>query len=160
MNFETALTHLLRWEGGLVNNPKDPGGLTKYGISLRAYPDLGEAGIRALTPQSAGVIYKRDYWDAMHCDELPDKLRLMALDCAVNQGVSFATRALQSSIGVTADGKIGPGTIAAASRADVRQTVEKFSVNRCNRYMKHPQWVTFREGWMRRLINVTLTTLE
>lgn len=160
MNFETALQHILRHEGGLVNNPKDPGGITKCGISLKAYPALGAAGIRNLTPQQISDIYRKDYWDASHCDQLPASLRLMMLDCSVNQGVGFAATALQSTVGVRADGAIGPGTIAAAARVDSKSAVAKFAFLRFLRYVRNPNWNTFRDGWMQRLFDVTVNTLE
>ena len=39
-NFDHCITAILTEEGGLVNHSRDPGGLTKYGISQRSYPNL------------------------------------------------------------------------------------------------------------------------
>lgn len=57
--FREALNFTLVWEGGYVNNPKDPGGETKYGISKRRYPHLD---IKNLTLQQAKDLYYQDYW--------------------------------------------------------------------------------------------------
>ena len=57
MTFEEAMTFVLHYEGGYVNNPHDPGGETNYGISKRQYPDLD---IQAITPSQALGIYRRD----------------------------------------------------------------------------------------------------
>ena len=57
--FHDCIAHVLAAEGGLVNDPKDPGGVTKFGISQRSYPALD---IRALTLDDAKTIYQRDYW--------------------------------------------------------------------------------------------------
>jgi len=160
MDFNTALKHILLYEGGLVDHPKDPGGITKYGISLRAYPHLGAQGIRKLTPAKAGELYRRDYWDALHCDDLPSGLRLMTVDCGVNQGVNYATRALQSSVSVRADGVIGPVTLRAANSVDVTTAVHRFAMNRYLRYARNPNFNTFGEGWMSRLLSVTMLTLN
>lgn len=165
MNFETAVFIILQKEGGLVNHPKDPGGITKYGISLRAYPHLGTEGIRNLTVDDAKKIYKRDYWDYLKCDKLPDELRLMTFDCGVNQGVGFAVKALQSAIGVTADGKLGPQTLTAAGRAcrdraTSKKTIHRFALNRTLRYMQNKNFNSFGEGWMSRLLEITIETLE
>jgi lysozyme family protein len=160
MDFTAALEHVFKYEGGLVDHPKDPGGITKFGISLRAYPELGEDGIRNLTKKEAGDIYKRDYWDAMRCDELPNGLRLMAFDCAVNQGVGYARKALQTSVSVRADGIIGPKTMQAIKSANVAKAVHRFALNRFLRYERNKNWKVFGEGWMSRLLSVTMLTLH
>ena len=79
--FKQALTFTLKWEGGLT---RDSGGLTKWGISQNAYPDLDIAN---LTPQEAMDIYKRDYWDRIGGDNLPMPYCVAAFDTAVNCGV-------------------------------------------------------------------------
>ena len=50
-NFPDCIAHVLVAEGGLVNDPQDPGGVTKFGISQRSYPALD---IRELTPERQG----------------------------------------------------------------------------------------------------------
>lgn len=160
MEFPDCIPHILKFEGGLVDHPKDPGLITKFGISLRSYPMLGEDGIRALTKEDAKVLYKRDYWDKMRCDDLPSGLRLMAFDCAVNQGVSYARRSLQAALSVKTDGVIGPKTIAAAHKVSLSRSVHRFSVNRYSRYRLNKNWETFGDGWMSRLLSVTMLTLQ
>jgi lysozyme family protein len=160
MNFQVALKHIFLFEGGLVDHPKDPGGTTKYGISLRAYPDLGEDGIRKMTKARAGEIYKEDYWDTLRCDELPAGMRLMAFDCAVNQGVGYARRALQTAVSARADGVLGPKTMQAIKDAPVERAVHRFAMNRYERYARNPNFSTFGAGWMNRLLSVTLHTLR
>ena len=66
--FETAVDFILSVEAGLVNDPSDPGGLTKFGISQRAYPDVN---IRDLTLDGAKTLYRKDYWNRCSCDKLP-----------------------------------------------------------------------------------------
>jgi len=158
MEFKTALKHVLQFEGGLVDHPKDPGGITKYGISLRAYPELGAEGIRNITVDKAGKIYKEDYWDKTKCDELPDELKLMVFDCAVNQGVNYACRALQSALSVKVDGVLGPITLAAARAATGLDVANKVAHNRYLRYRRNRNWNTFGDGWMARLLHVSILT--
>lgn len=160
MDFRTAVEHVLKFEGGLIDHPDDPGGITKYGISSRAYPDMSTDDIRRLTKQEAKNLYRRDYWDALGCDWLPAGLRLMVFDCAVNQGVSYAKKALQTSVSVTADGIIGPVTLKAIEHTDVEKAVHKYSMNRYLRYARNPNWSVFGEGWMSRLLSVTMKTLR
>lgn len=160
MDFRTAVEHVFMFEGGLVDHPKDPGGVTKYGISLRAYPDLGEKGIRNLSKDDAAKIYKRDYWDALKCNELPEPFRLMIFDCAVNQGVGYARKALQTAVSVRADGVLGPQTMAAVKQTNEVRAVHRIAMNRYLRYSRNPNWGVFGEGWMSRLLSVTLLTLH
>lgn len=77
----------MRFEGGYVNDPADPGGETKYGISKRAYPNVD---IRNLTPELAGTIYENDYWGPAGCAQLPPGMALVVFDSAVNCGVQRA----------------------------------------------------------------------
>ena len=87
--FAQALDHVLKWEGGnkITDDPRDPGGLTKWGVSLRAHPKLGRDGIRNLTREQAADIYKREYWLPCGCHKLRPALALAVFDAAVNVGV-------------------------------------------------------------------------
>ena len=158
MQFRTAVQCILQYEGGLVNHPNDPGGVTKYGISAKAYPELGPKGVMSLTRENAEIIYKEDYWDVMKCDMLHDEVRLMVFDCAVNQGVGFATKVLQSAVGVTVDLFIGPETISASHRLDPHDLLHKIGAQRFERYALNPNWNTFKSGWMSRLLHVSVNS--
>lgn len=152
-NFDRAIAILLEEEGGLADNPLDPGGLTKYGISQRSYPGLD---IRALTPEAAAAIYARDFWPACGADKLPWPLCLFIFDHAVNAGSSSAIRCLQRAARVTADGKLGPATLGAAQRADLRLLCRQFNVERCRYYLRLSSFPTFGLGWIGRVASVAL----
>ena len=77
LNFEVAFEHLLRWEGGYVDDPDDLGGETKYGITKRRYPDLD---IGALTAEEARRIYRRDFFDELNLGLLPERLQYIMFD--------------------------------------------------------------------------------
>ena len=62
MSFDRIIEFTLQEEGGYVNNPADPGGMTKYGISKRSYPNLDIAN---LTIDQAKAIYERDFWNQL-----------------------------------------------------------------------------------------------
>ena len=85
-SFNIALKFTLHWEGGdkYTNDPSDPGGETKYGISKRAYPDVD---IKSLTLAEASLLYKKDYWDKTGCDSMEKALAIVCFDSAVNCGV-------------------------------------------------------------------------
>ena len=94
-NYDEAVYLVLKHEGGYVNNPNDTGGETNFGISKRAYPDLN---IAELSVETAQEIYKRDFWDKVKGDKLPEGLDLMVFDFAVNAGVSRASKVLQNCL--------------------------------------------------------------
>lgn len=161
-NFSQALAHVLKYEGGYSDHPSDPGGATNLGITRAVLGEwLGreasKAEVRALRPETAAAIYRARYWDAARCDELPDGMDLAVFDCAVNQGVGRAARFLQQAAGVTADGKIGPRTLAAVASADAGELLREFMARRMNAYgLLATLFRTFGLGWSRRLM-ATLT---
>lgn len=95
-DWEKAIDFVLRWEGGLANHSADPGGLTNYGISQAAYPDLD---IASLTREQAVEIYRSDYWQRSGADKMAWPLCLVHLDSAVNAGVGKAQKWLAESNG-------------------------------------------------------------
>ena len=152
MGFDSAVELILEKEGGLANHPSDPGGVTKYGITQRDYPHLD---IPNITVDDAKAIYRKNYWDKIKGDSLPEGISTLVFDSAVNQGVSRATRMLQRAVGTDADGIIGPRTLAAASRANLRDFAVRFGVERALHYAGLPTFPIFGRGWMNRLFDVT-----
>lgn len=150
-NFDKCLQEILRHEGGYVNDKRDPGGETNMGISKRSYHN---EDIRNMTRARAAVIYRRDYWDAVRGDDLPAGLDLVAFDAAVNSGVSRGAKWLQGALGVSADGKIGPQTIAAAQAANAEAVVDRAVDARLAFLRRLSTWGTFGKGWTRRVESV------
>ena len=102
--FERAVARVLVDEGGYADNPSDPGGATKFGISKREYPQLE---IAALTRADAVAIYYRDWWQRYRYGELPGPIAAKVFDLAVNIGPAHAVRCLQRALracGRPADG--------------------------------------------------------
>lgn len=145
-DFYRAFRIVVGEEGGYVNDPRDPGGRTKFGISQRAYPALD---IATLTLDQARAIYHRDYWMRAKCDALPWPFALCAFDSAVNQGVGVAVRMMQDALGVTPDGVIGQRTLAAVQSANDRHLARYF-MKRVMRYMRTDNFNRFGEGWVTR----------
>lgn len=148
MDFDKAFERVIGHEGGYVNDPRDPGGETKYGISKRAYPF---ADIKNLTLDQAKEIYRRDYWDRLHLDELPDAIHFDMFDAAVNSGVSAAAKFLQRAAGTTADGVIGKLTISAANGIDPHLLDKRLAGYRLQYLCDLPTFPTFGKGWVRRV---------
>lgn len=146
--FDVFIERLLSHEGGYVNDPKDPGGETQWGISKRSYPTLN---IRKLTRAQAIEIYRRDFWERSRADDLPPAVGFQLLDAAVNSGIGQATRWLQQAVGVADDGVIGPVTLGALRIADPSDLVMRFNAARLDFMTRLGGWDRFGKGWARRI---------
>lgn len=158
-NFDDALAAVLEHEGGFVNHPKDPGGMTNLGVTKRVWEawvskTVSEADMRALTPALVAPMYRKQYWDAVRGDELPSGLDYLMFDFAINAGVSRAIRTMQRAIGTTPDGAIGPKTMQALRDADPDALIDKFSAEKEAFYRSLPTFATFGKGWLRRVAEV------
>lgn len=154
-----ALDLMFGHEGGYVNNPKDPGGATKYGITHKTLAahrgalSVTPAQVKALTKEEATEIYRRSYWSQSGGDLLPVGIDYMAFDYGVNSGPAQAIKSLQRIIGVTADGIVGGQTIAAV-KAYKGDLIAAYAAERL-RFMKSLKtWGTFGRGWQKRVVSV------
>lgn len=125
--WDAAITTLLKVEGGYVNHPDDPGGETKWGISKRSYPHLS---IKNLTRDDAISIYRNDYWERVPTT-LPDGLRWMVFDTAVNSGVQRALGWL-----------------------DADDTLASYTGKRLSFLAGLSTWGSFGRGWTNRISHV------
>lgn len=146
--FDQCFDKLIGHEGGYVNDPRDPGGETNFGISKRAYPQVD---IKNLTLDAAKAIYKRDYWDRAQCDKLPPQLAYLLFDAAVNSGIGQAIRFLQRAVNLADDGVLGPLTLAAVQRLDAESVATRYLAQRLEFMTKLSTWDTFGKGWARRI---------
>lgn len=144
MNFYEAFDRLISNEGGYVNNPADPGGETKFGISKRSYPTVD---IKNLTREQAKAIYLRDFWLRGEMDQFDGAIAFQVFDAAVNHGIETAIRLLQRAAGVADDGHIGPVTVAAIKAQSVTDMLMLFLAYRIKFWAKLSTWDTFGRGW-------------
>ena len=176
-NFNESLEIILDMEGRdkTSDHPADKGGLTKWGISQNAHPELD---IRSLTYEQAGEIYRTKYWDAVEADQLPAPIDLIVFDMAVNHGPGHAGRFLQSSINsllpilgqrvaLKVDGAIGPVTLARLHDLEARNTLAVACVAR-ELLLRRTRFYTrliggdksqrvFVYGWLRqRVVNIAV----
>ena len=106
------------------NNPKDPGGMTTWGIIATEYAawtraPATEAVMRTMTVAQAAAVYRAKYWNLMRCDSITNQgVATAMMDSAVNPGQGFATHTVQRIARVAQDGQIGPITIAAINAMD------------------------------------------
>ena len=157
VEFDDIIEKVLEHEGGLVDDPKDAGGLTNLGISQRAYPD---EDIRGLTVERAKELYKRDYWDRYRTGNLPDRLRHIFVDMCINMGGGRAIKILQEACNsknatkIDVDGGIGPATIKAATNVEPFRLRAYRVMFYAELVMKKPEQERFWVGWFRRSCEV------
>ena len=142
--------------GAYSDDPRDPGGPTRWGVTLKALEvQRGEpctaADVEALSEGSALYIYREDYWDAVGGDALPAGVDLMSFDTAVNQGAGRAARFLQAAAGVDVDGVVGPLTIAAVKASSADALIDRIRQARITAYWDAPGWTAYGHGWASRL---------
>ena len=155
-NFNEIIEKVLEHEGGYVNDPKDLGGETKYGITKRFYPDID---IKNLTIEQAKDIYKSDYWDKNKVESLPQNLWHIYFDMCVNMGKRTAVKVLQRAAvnkgrDIEVDGGLGPMTIGALKGVEldrVRAFRVKYYVDLIT---ARPEQEKFYLGWFRRATEV------
>lgn len=131
--FESALSFILENEGGLVENPADPGGITNCGISLRFLRQIPEDRIRAygiftpvtdqtirdLVAEQVGRIYKGEFWDQARFGELLEQYECnyifdMGINYGLAQGIKLAQRAAscgEFGVPLVEDGILGDHTL-------------------------------------------------
>lgn len=129
--FDKAFDIVIGEEGGYVNDPNDPGGETKFGISKRSYPDVD---IPNLSVDAAKAIYLRDYWYRLHLDSEPWAIALLLFDTAVNQGASYA--------------------------ATLPDNPHDIAVSRALRYAANPNFLKYGHGWFNRLFSIYAQALR
>ncbi|PWT76419.1 MAG: hypothetical protein C5B59_06755 [Bacteroidetes bacterium] len=166
-DFDFAWPTLLRHEGGYVNNPADPGGATKYGISLRWLKSQGLYGdvnhdlvidikdIQALTPDLAAGFYRVSWWDKYGIGRVIDQsIATKLIDTAVNLGTPRAVKIVQNALGTAVDGVLGPKTVKAANDAQASVLLSRMRSLQAALYQSlvnsNPSLQQFLPGWLNR----------
>lgn len=152
--FMRCIEVVLRNEGGLIDNPHDPGGLTNMGICQRNYPNLD---IKNLTRTQAIEIYFHDYWSKMNLININNEdLILLIFDMGVNAGIRTAIKMIQRIVKATADGFIGPETTKLINESEL-DLVNLYTSERRKYYFtlarNNSDMTVFIAGWLRRVDN-------
>lgn len=156
--FEDVKVEVIEAEGSeYTNDPADPGGETKYGISKRAYPD---EDIKNLTEARALELYERDYWTKYGLSDLKTQAVANKLMLAiVNMGEYEAVLGLQRAIyycglSVTIDGKLGRMTYTGANTAPQLWLLDSMRVEYTHYYLdlvdRNKTLLKFLHGWVKR----------
>jgi lysozyme family protein len=164
-SYEPSLARLLAHEGGYTNHPDDPGGPTNFGITIGDYrryvkPDATAADVRAIDIGEAKAIYRRRYWDAQRCDDLPAGVDYAVFDYGVNSGIGRSGKALRRVLGLAADASaVTDPVIAAARTADHRAVIAALCDERLRFLKSLKTWDVFGKGWARRVAEVKTAAL-
>jgi len=159
-DFDDALRFVLRWEGGLSDDPSDRGGRTMKGVTQRVYDDwrmaqgLPAADVAGISDRELGAIYQKSYWERAFCAPLPAHLNLVQFDTAVNMGPVRAVKMLQQVVGANADGAFGPATRQACDACSPPDAVARYCTIREGLYRhfaEAPGQDRFLSGWLNRL---------
>lgn len=173
--FEIAEAITGRNEGGYANNPADTGGETYAGIARNYWPswqgwplidrikvNFGRdaktinkyAKIDPFIAPAISKFYKQNFWDVNKLDQFNDQqLANTVYDFGVNSGTGRAAKYLQQVVGVSADGKIGPQTLAAVNKLEAKVTHEKYNRERESFYrsIAKGNQLQFLKSWLSRL---------
>ena len=161
---ERLVPHILKWEGGLVNDPDDLGGLTNKGVTYKTYKlyckrkgkIATEEGLINLSMDEFTDILKTMYWDACRADRIESQsVANTIVDWGWHSGTITAAKEVQKLLGVTADGIIGNVTLSEINSKNPRELFDAIKIARIaylNRICSsRPANSKFMRGWLNRV---------
>lgn len=169
--WEYAISVILSHEGGLSDHKRDPGGITKWGISLRFLRAIGldinndgkidREDIIGLSKPASKAIYKKYWWDKYKYNDINSLLvATKVFDLAVNMGSYQSHKLLQISINrlqekpIAVDGILGPVTMASTNKIKESYLMVGLRKNAAHFYIgliaDKPHLKVFEDGWLRR----------
>jgi lysozyme family protein len=164
-NYDEALKTILVHEGGaeFTDDPADPGGATKYGISLRFLKehgidldhdgDIDADDVKGLSVEDSARLYKQYFWNLVHGDDFASQAMATKLfDMAVNMGPGRAIHIAQESAGIAADGIFGPQTFRTLNVEDPKPLLTSICSSQAGFYrgivVARPASQKFLAGWL------------
>jgi lysozyme family protein len=149
-SFDDAFESLIGNEGGYVNNPKDPGGETMWGVTARVARAYGYAGaMKDLPKATAKDIAKKLYWDPLQLDTFDPRVSFQIFDANYNGGHPVIW--MQGAAGTKVDGIIGPQTVASVQETDPLRFMMRWNSLRLSYFTSLKTWPTFGKGWANRI---------
>lgn len=153
INFDEVFDRTIGHEGGYVNNPKDPGGETNWGITkttaiANGYTD----SMKSMTREQAKEIYRKAFWQRAKCGQFLGAVSFQLFDAAVNHGIGNAIRMLQRAVGVLDDGVVGTKTLAAINKMTLDDVLILFIAERLEFFTNLAKFTDFGRGWARRVV--------
>jgi lysozyme family protein len=166
-NWKQAFEQMLASEGGFTDDERDKGnklpdgrkgstmlGVTQFNWENHIGHQVTHDQMRKLTPADVEPLYKKKYWDVVRADELPSGIDYLVFDLGVNAGPGRSIKLLQTAVGVTPDGGLGPISMAAVLAADPVELIEKFSIEKEAFYRGLDDFPVYGEGWLNRVAAV------
>ena len=166
-NWDKSCDMVLAHEGGFTNDQRDSGnhlpdgrqGSTMLGCTQanwEAYVghQVTQDDMKKLTKEDVKPLYKKNYWDAVHGDDLPSGLDYAAFDFAINAGPAASRKMIQRALNVVVDGSIGPNTLKAINEADAKELMQKFSDAKTAFYKGLGNFNVYGAGWLKRVADV------
>jgi lysozyme family protein len=164
-NLENAIKLTFGSEGGYVNHPRDPGGPTKYGITLATLQNyrndrsLDAEDVKHLSLTEAAAILEQGYWRKIWGDDLPKGVDYALFDYAVNSGPGQAIKKAQEIVGMDRDGVMGAFTLNAIKAMEPEVFIRAYMAARLKFLKGLDTWGTFGKGWESRITHVRLASL-
>ena len=157
--------HILKWEGGYVNDPDDLGQATNKGVTIKTYtlyrwrkhqPTPTIDDLKNITDEEFTAILKEMYWDACRADRIESQSVANAIvDWGWHSGTITAAKEVQKLLGVKADGIIGNVTLGEINSRNPRELFDAIKIARIaylNRICSsRPANTKFMRGWMNRV---------
>jgi|TARA_Y100000310_G_scaffold130972_1_gene130195 lysozyme family protein len=171
--FDIAYKHVLKWEGGYVNDPDDPGGETYRGVARRYWSKWEGWTIVDMMKNKSNFpknlhehdelqkliheFYQKNFWDKVRGDEIKSQdVAEDIFDFAVNAGVRTSSKLAQLACGASPDGVIGKNTIKTVNECNEELFIAKFALNKIAKYVgicnKRRSSRKYFFGWIRRVM--------
>lgn len=164
-DFNKLIPHVLKWEGGWSNDPKDKGGPTMKGITLATYtayrakkglrpPTLSQ--LKAISKEEWEDIFKNMYWDRWKADQINSQsIANLVVDWLWTSGV-YGIKYPQKLLGLLDDGVVGSKTLAAINNYQNQAELFKLLWKRREQHFttianSRPENKKFLKGWLNRL---------
>ena len=166
-NRQQAFEQMLASEGGFTADERDNGnklpdgrkgstmlGVTQFNWEAHVGHQVTHDQMRKLTATDVEPLYKKKYWDVVRADELPSGIDYLVFDLGVNAGPGRSIKLLQTAVGVTPDGGLGPISMAAVLAADPVKLIQDFSQAKEDFYRSLDDFKTYGTGWLNRVAAV------
>ncbi len=165
--FDKMIPWVFTDEGDYSNDPADPGGPTRLGITyidLARYRGIPQKDawpiVKGMDEDECKKIYRKFYWEPLNCDNLPISVDYFIFDSGLHSGIGTAARWLQRAVGATPDGKIGPRTIELCE-GKAPATLLGDLIARRRAYLKSlPLWRVYSRGWTNRVNKVQKRSMK
>jgi len=159
-NYASSEARILVHEGGYTNDKADPGGCTNFGVTIFDAKKFWKADatctdVKNMPKDVALGIIKKQYWDALNCDNLPAGVDDTIVDYGYNSGNSRAGKVLRRLLALPdTDWHVTDEVIAACRKRDSITLINAICDERIKFLEGLAIWPTYRKGWAIRVSEV------